>query len=119
MPEKKLTLKNNIKVWIFQHPAEEKRPLRTARLLEKCLEEKNFQILRSRKFSVEKFPELKNVYRNKNSYVLYPSESAINLDEFKDLIEEQRINSEKEHREPDDVDSHFNLILIDGKLSFN
>lgn len=50
-----IQLKRNIKIWIFQHPKEEKRPLRTTRILEKCLSESNFEIIKSRRFNTDRF----------------------------------------------------------------
>jgi len=45
-----LILQKNVKIWVFQHPYEEKRTLRTTRILEKILTPANFQILKGRKF---------------------------------------------------------------------
>ncbi len=52
---KYLNLKKNVKIWCFQHPKEEKRSLRTTRILEKCLDEENFEILKSRRFNENKY----------------------------------------------------------------
>ncbi|CAF0728337.1 unnamed protein product [Brachionus calyciflorus] len=109
-----IKLDKHIKIWIFQHPFEDKRPLRTTRILEKCLEKNNFKILKGRKFTVERFPELEKVYNNENTYVLYPSEDSINLEQFRNLvnINENRLITDKEVLVNDET--IFHVILIDG-----
>ncbi len=54
LPES-INLKKRIKIWIFQHPKEVKRPLRTTRILEKCMKPENLEIIKARRFSVERY----------------------------------------------------------------
>ena len=90
--------------------------LRTTRILETCLSEDKFEILRGRKFIVPKFPQLEEVYNSSNSYVLYPSSNSISLDEFKRTIISQ--NEEKENKvttsDADYKKDKFHVIVIDG-----
>lgn len=84
--------------------------MRTTRICEKSLDPKNFQILKGRKFTVKKFPQLEEVYKNENTYVLYPSETAINLEQFRNLINQ----SETKTQELENNSNTFHVILIDG-----
>lgn len=109
--------------------------MRTTRILEKSLDEKNFQILRDRRFNCERYPELKQVYESPHTYVFYPSESAISLDEFKTLIQQatrdavenssssqclDKSDDNNNTNNHDKTTSHqadvFHLILIDGNF---
>ncbi|RNA05560.1 DTW domain-containing 2 [Brachionus plicatilis] len=112
-----IKLEKHIKIWIFQHPFEDKRPLRTTRILEKCMQEKNFKILKGRKFNIHKFPELEKVYNNENSYVIFPSESAINLEEFRQLVNSNEKKLGEYNPEFVDDEKIFHVILIDGTWS--
>lgn len=115
LPKTNITLQKNIKIWIFQHPHEEKRTLRTTRILEKCLDVKNFQILIGKKFSPMKFPELEEVYQNINTFVLYPSPTSITLEEFRKLIEDKEKLKNASNNENQTIeDRTFHIILIDG-----
>lgn len=79
------------------------------------MHEKNFRILKGRKFTVNKFPELEQVYNNENTYVIFPSESAINLQEFRQLVNlnEKNLSENNPEQEIDDR-KIFHVILIDG-----
>lgn len=119
LPAEKINLKKLLKIWIFQHPKEEKRILRTTRILEKCLPDSNFEILKSKRFSVEKFPQLKEVYNNTDTYVLYPSDTSIDITDFRNLINDSSIknqqkNSNETGQPNQDISNIFHLILIDG-----
>jgi DTW domain-containing protein YfiP len=68
-------------------------------------------------FNNLRYPELAEVYSNPNTYVLYPSQTAISLQEFRDLID----NKEKEEHTPNNGldetttdERMFHVILIDG-----
>jgi DTW domain-containing protein YfiP len=111
IPERLLITKN-IKIWIFQHPYEEKRSLRTTRIMENCMDEKNFQILRSTRFTKEKFPELEKVFKSENTFLVYPSERSISVSELADLIKRKETTEQTvDCNETDDV---FNAIILDG-----
>lgn len=79
------------------------------------MQNKNFKILKGRKFTVNKFPELGQVYNNENTFVIFPSETAINLQEFRQLvnINEKKIGEYKSEQEINDREI-FHVILIDG-----
>jgi len=79
-PEEIIKASNKVKIWVFQHPYEIKRCLRTTLILEKCLSEDNFEILISKRFSIQKFNKLKEVYENEHTYVLYPSAKSISIE---------------------------------------
>jgi DTW domain-containing protein YfiP len=107
---KQIELKLNVKIWILQHPCEEKRCLRTCVILDKLLKEQNFQILKGRRFSVDKYPQLESVYSNPNSVVLYPSEESIPIDEYQKIILQKRQNNDQS----DANELYHHVIIIDG-----
>lgn len=96
LPETPLTLKSTL--YILQHPLEERRNLRTARILEiacgpKC------RIVKGRKFTSNgKNPDLKKILTEERNrtFVLYPGEDATKL-----------------HYLPHS-DQGYNIIVIDG-----
>ena len=96
----------------------EKRCLRTTRILENCLAEKNFQILRSTKFTKEKFPQLEPVFKSEKTFLVYPSEQSISLNELGDLIkkaEEKSPTDKATANEPtDSSNDFFHAIILDG-----
>lgn len=98
--------------------SKEKRCLRTTRILENCLAEKNFKILRSTKFTVQKFPELEKVFKSDKTFLVYPSEHSISLNQLGDLIKKteeniSKIGESKSITNGDD-DEFFHAIILDG-----
>ncbi|GBP07667.1 DTW domain-containing protein 2 [Eumeta japonica] len=94
LPPNRLNTKNNI--ILLQHPAEEKRCLRTAPMLKLGLAENKCLIFKGKKFPLPKHDNLETILKQPNTILLYPSKVATDIKDFKsDLI------------------SH-NLILIDG-----
>ena len=65
---------------------------------------------------IVRYPQLKNVYENPNTFVLYPSETAISLNEFRSIIEESEANAVNVGSNSDN-DNIFHVILIDGTWS--
>ena len=68
-----------------------------------------------------RYPQLKQVYNNKNTFVLYPTDTAISLNEFKDLVkaEEDKTNTLNEQAEASakkEAD-FFHAIIVDGTWS--
>ena len=99
----------------------EKRCLRTTRILENCLTETNFKILRSTKFNVNKFPELEPVFKSENTFLVYPSQTSISLNELSSMIklaeEKTSLNNEKEGdgiKTNQNADNIFHAIILDG-----
>jgi len=94
----------------------EKRCLRTTRILENCLAETNFKILRSTKFTVQKFPELEKVFKSDKTFLVYPSEHSISLNQLGELIkktEENKLETDAtlSNNKEDDM---FHAIILDG-----
>jgi DTW domain-containing protein YfiP len=86
------------KLVILQHPSEEKRCLRTARMLELGCPEGHCTVIKGKKFTSYRMPELKTLFADENTIVLFPSTSAVKLDAL-----------------PPNVP--YNVILIDGTWS--
>eukprot|EP00088_Acartia_fossae_P026231 TRINITY_DN27030_c0_g1_i1.p1 TRINITY_DN27030_c0_g1~~TRINITY_DN27030_c0_g1_i1.p1 ORF type:complete len:232 (+),score=40.89 TRINITY_DN27030_c0_g1_i1:52-747(+) len=89
-------IKTRIKVILLQHPKEEKRQIRTGRLLEKGLQESSFQVIKSRKFPGSN-EALKKILENKSTVLLFPGQGARELSE----------NSPPDH----DIET---LLILDG-----
>ncbi|VVC87420.1 tRNA-uridine aminocarboxypropyltransferase 2 [Leptidea sinapis] len=84
-------------VILLQHPAEEKRSLRTAPMLKLGLDNDKCLIYRGKKFPQSKHENLEKILLQENTVLLYPSKTSINI---KDLPKS-------------DVKS-YNLVIIDG-----
>ncbi|XP_075979450.1 DTW domain containing 2 isoform X1 [Anticarsia gemmatalis] len=84
------------KVILLQHPAEEKRCLRTAPMLQLGLATEKCLIFKGKKFPQPRHENLENILNQPNTILLYPSKTAIDI---KDL--------------ENDTDN-YNLVLIDG-----
>lgn len=96
MPQEKLSPKNRI--IILQHPAEEKRCLRTAPLLKLSLKDDKCLIFKGKRFpGVDK--ELADILKSPNALLLYPSKDAISLSDFISNC---------------DQNVSYDLIIIDG-----
>ena len=78
LPDTPLPLKS--KVFILQHPLEEKRNLRTATILEIACGD-HCQVIRGRKFSSGRNSGLKNVLTEEKdkTIVLFPGDDAVKL----------------------------------------
>ncbi|CAL8104290.1 unnamed protein product [Calicophoron daubneyi] len=81
LPSTRLPIQTHI--LIFQHPYEERRKVRTARILELALDEKHIQVVRGRKFNETRYPDLISTLSAQDSYVLYPHPEAVNADACK------------------------------------
>ena len=91
--------------------------MRTTRILENCLAEKNFKILRSTKFTAQKFPELEKVFKSDKTFLVYPSEHSISLNQLGDLIKktEEKTGKTGESKSiTSDDDDVFHAIILDG-----
>ncbi len=63
-----------------------------------------------------RFPELEDVYNNKNTVVLYPSETSVSLDDFSLLIDSKKkeINNDEIENLEKNNQEMFHVIVIDG-----
>lgn len=84
------------KIILLQHPAEEKRCLRTAPMLQLGLAENKCLIFKGKKFPQPRHEHLEHILTQPNTVLLYPSKTAIDI---KDLENENEF---------------YNLVLIDG-----
>lgn len=85
-------------VFILQHPLEEKRNLRTAKILELSLPDDKIHVIRSRRFNSKKFPDvMRRLTRDEKdqTLVLYPSPDAERLESL-------------------ELNKCYNIIIIDG-----
>lgn len=80
----------------MQHPAEEKRCLRTAPMLQLGLANNKCLIFKGKKFPQARHENLENILLQDNTILLYPSKTAIDI------------------RELDVNSKNYNLVLIDG-----
>ncbi|XP_046966553.1 tRNA-uridine aminocarboxypropyltransferase 2 [Vanessa cardui] len=94
LPPERLDPKS--KVILLQHPAEEKRCLRTAPMLQLGLAENKCLIFKGKKFPQPRHECLEDILTHPNTVLLYPSKAAIDI---KDLKHEA---------------TSYNIILIDG-----
>lgn len=97
LPKQLLSPKSRIV--ILQHPAEEKRCLRTVPILKLCLESKNCLIFRGKKFPGN-HSELVGILNSENTLLLYPSANATDLNDLP--------------KKSDSNGTFFNLVIIDG-----
>ena len=81
LPMEQFELKNS-KLIILQHPNEEHRPLNTSAVIEACLSPKSFSIHKGKRFNSKKFENLHKLVGTTNSFLLYPNENAISLEEM-------------------------------------
>ncbi|XP_022914463.2 tRNA-uridine aminocarboxypropyltransferase 2 isoform X1 [Onthophagus taurus] len=91
-------LNPNSRVIILQHPAEEKRCLRTAPMLKLGLAKEKCLIFKGKRFPTTN-EDLKNILEHANTLLLYPSPQAIDI---------TKINLKENVLNP------FNIIVIDG-----
>lgn len=90
---------------ILQHPAEEKRTLRTALMLQLGLKPGKCVVYKGKKFpSPKNQSELEPILNSPNSLLLYPSKTSVPLE----TIREQAVNGGGPPTGP------FTLVLIDG-----
>lgn len=94
LPPERLNPKS--KIVLLQHPAEEKRCLRTAPMLQLGLAENKCLIFKGKKFPQPKHENLEEILLHPNTLLLYPSKAAIDI---KDLDHEA---------------TSYNIVLIDG-----
>jgi len=96
LPEKPVRLQKT-KLIILQHPNEIKRPLNTVQLIQACIDNTDCQVLRGKRFSEAKYPELYEVAKMDNTFLLFPSDTA------QDVAEVRKMNLES-----------YNFIVLDG-----
>ncbi|KAI5643847.1 DTW domain-containing protein [Phthorimaea operculella] len=94
LPPERLVPRSNI--ILLQHPAEEKRCLRTAPMLQLGLAENKCLIYKGKKFPLPKHDNLEEILLHPNTVLLYPSKAAIDI------------------RELENKDESYNLVLLDG-----
>ncbi|XP_075238387.1 DTW domain containing 2 [Lycorma delicatula] len=93
-------LQPSCRVILLQHPAEEKRCLRTAPMLVRGLSSGSCLIFKGKKFPQSRYEELYEILNNPNTILLYPSRLAVNLDTVL--------------RESEDFNKPCDIVLIDG-----
>lgn len=81
---------------LLQHPAEEKRCLRTAPMLQLGLTQNKCLIYKGKKFPQPRHDNLENILTQPNTILLYPSKSAVDI---------RDLENDKES---------YNLVLLDG-----
>lgn len=94
-----IPLKPKSRVIILQHPAEEKRCLRTAPMLMRGLSEGKCLIFKGKKFPQNKHIGLMEIINMPNTLLLYPSKESV------DLTTLPKVSN---------TNLPYNLILIDG-----
>ncbi|KAF0683680.1 DTW domain-containing protein 2, partial [Aphis craccivora] len=92
----KTRLKPKCNIILLQHPAEEKRSLRTAPMLTLGLAEDSCVVYKGKKFPTKKHDGLWDILSSKHSVLLYPSKKAIDIVDL-----------------PKETELH-NLIILDG-----
>lgn len=93
LPHKPLAIETNL--YILQHPYEESRCLRTVPILQNSIVPKKCQVIRGKRFSKSRFPELISVFDSSNTLLLYPGEDAVDISEIA-------------------TGPSYNLVLLDG-----
>ncbi|GFR58078.1 DTW domain-containing protein 2 [Elysia marginata] len=93
LPCEPLAIQTNI--YILQHPFEESRCLRTVPILQNCVSQEKCHVIRGKKFSQSRYPELVPVFESPNTVLLYPGDDAVDITELP-------------------VDVPYNLLLLDG-----
>lgn len=96
LPQEKLNPKNRIV--ILQHPAEEKRCLRTAPMLKLSLTEEKCAIFKGKRFPGV-HQGLDEIFASPYTLLLYPSSQAVSMSDFAKSCDES---------------VSYNLIIIDG-----
>nr|CAB3240088.1 DTW domain-containing protein 2-like [Phallusia mammillata] len=99
LPNEVLPIKNTT-LHILQHPNEENRPLNTVSILAACLPKNACHIYKGRKFSPQGYPDLHEVLLNGETFLLFPGEDAIDIEE---ALVPEHIKS-----------GHCNILLLDG-----
>uniref|UniRef100_A0A1B6EDJ1 tRNA-uridine aminocarboxypropyltransferase n=1 Tax=Clastoptera arizonana TaxID=38151 RepID=A0A1B6EDJ1_9HEMI len=92
-------LKPRSRVILLQHPAEEKRCLRTAPMLSLGLAPGHCVIFKGKKFPQQRHEGLDEIFRNPKSILLYPSKDALPIESLPSML---------------DSDEPYNIIVIDG-----
>ncbi|KAB7500519.1 hypothetical protein Anas_13189 [Armadillidium nasatum] len=89
----------NCRVFILQHPHEEKRCLRTVPILEALIPKENCSVIKGKKFNPSRCPELKNELSNENSILMYPGQNAVDIEDLPPVGEAQL---------------PYNIFILDG-----
>ncbi|CAI9720723.1 Hypothetical predicted protein [Octopus vulgaris] len=87
-------------VYILQHPFEDNQCLRTVPMLYHSLPPGKCHIIRGKRFSPEKYPELAALMKDPNTILLYPGSDAIDIMDL-----------------PSCQGTGYNLVLLDGTWS--
>ena len=98
LPSSPLAIKSTL--YILQHPLEEKRNLRTGRILELSLPQGQCHVIKGRKFSPSRQTQLQKLFsesEKERTLVFYPSKNSINLTKI--------------------PPGSYNILVIDGKAS--
>ncbi|XP_059487139.1 tRNA-uridine aminocarboxypropyltransferase 2 [Neocloeon triangulifer] len=93
------TIQTRSRVVILQHPAEEKRCLRTVPMLELALSPGQCNVYKGKKFPLSKHNGLEELLRASNTLVLYPSKDSVPIEDIPKV---------------DDNSEPYNLVVIDG-----
>ncbi|XP_067615281.1 tRNA-uridine aminocarboxypropyltransferase 2 [Eurosta solidaginis] len=105
LPNPPIDIKSSIV--ILQHPAEEKRSLRTALMLQLGLTPGKCVVYKGKRFpSTKNQAELEPILKSPNALLLYPSTDSVPIENVKSKIAQNEINSVEK--------SAFILVLIDG-----
>lgn len=98
LPETRLSPK--CRIIILQHPAEEKRCLRTAHMLTLSIVPHKCVIFKGKKFPQAKHEGLASILSSSNTVLLYPASNAQDICELQPLSQ--------------DSSDFYNIILLDG-----
>lgn len=89
-------------VFLLQHPREEKRRVRTDYIVKCCLSKEKCFILKGKRFSPKRYPELEAICSSPNTIILYPGPKAVEITDVPELA---------------DGAEGYNVIVIDGTWS--
>nr|XP_018906088.1 PREDICTED: DTW domain-containing protein 2 [Bemisia tabaci] len=93
-------LNPNCRVVLLQHPAEEKRSVRTAPILSLALAPGKCLIFKGKKFPHARHEGLADILASPNAILLYPSSTSVSIETL-DLVSQ-------------DSEKFYDLVLIDG-----
>ncbi|KAJ8918080.1 hypothetical protein NQ315_011537 [Exocentrus adspersus] len=86
------------RIILLQHPAEEKRCLRTATMLQLGLEADRCLVFKGKRFP-GRWPELNELLSTSNTLLLYPSSAAVDINDV---------------AKQSDNNNSYNIVIIDG-----
>ncbi|XP_071844965.1 tRNA-uridine aminocarboxypropyltransferase 2-like [Apostichopus japonicus] len=97
LPANPIAIKSS--VFLVQHPREEKRRVRTDYLVKGCLPKEKCFVIKGKKFSPKRYPELEAICSNPNTIILFPGPKAVKITDVPELT---------------DGAQGYNLIVVDG-----